>query len=338
MEGKQQVYDDLANAIKSLDPAHTWTAGFVASGDTRNITQGFLYRDDVTLIGSVTPVSGAPYTTWVTDGALDFVRTPPTALFRFHAGTPNQIDGQLYALHFKSKRSSASCGTDDCTDLRELEAADLRDILAHHQAAGEVAIAGGDFNDTLGSSPIAILDGSTAVASLYYDLDERARWSYIFSGESEVLDHFYITANLLPANSGLAHAFQPIHVNADFPSDEHASDHDPLRARFSPCVVPAAPAGLSITQNGTTAELTWPAVPNSATYQVWQSETSYFTPNSATDTPLATVSAPGHSATNAIGDPTSNHYYVVTGVNVCGESSGISNRVAEFGFALVPGQ
>jgi len=235
MEGKQQVYDDLANAIKSLDPAHTWTAkdGFVASGDARNITQGFLWRNDVTLIGSVTAVSGAPYTGWVADGTLDFVRTPPTGQFRFFSGTATPVDIRAYALHFKSKASSAACSTPDCTDRREKEAADLRDILAHHQSVGEYAVGGGDLNDFLGSSPINILDASPSIYGLFHDLPAGQRYSYIFNGESEVLDHVYVTRNLFAtAGATWSRTFSPVHVNADFPSSEHASDHDPICARF----------------------------------------------------------------------------------------------------------
>ena len=233
VEGKQQVYDDLTAAMQVLDPAHSWTAAFVESGDPRDISQGFLWRDEVTLVGSITAVSGAPYTSWVSDGALDFVRTPPTGLFRFNAGTAAQIDLHAYVLHFKSKLSSGSCIQPDCTDVREKEAADVRDILAHHQSAGEYALAGGDFNDFLGSSPINILDASPSIYGLYYDVPTSDRYSYNFNGESEVLDHLYLTINL-SASTAWIHAFNPVHVNADFPSNEQASDHDPLRARFIP--------------------------------------------------------------------------------------------------------
>lgn len=232
MEGKQQVYNDLAAALHTADASHTWTGIYVESGDSRDISQGFLYRNDVTLLSGPTPVSGSPYTGWVADSTLNFVRVPASAEFRFHAGQPQQLDVILYAVHFKSKGSSASCSTPDCTDKRELEAADMRDILAHHQTAGEFAIAGGDYNDTFGSSPINILDASTSLYSPYYDLGAAERWSYVFNGESEVLDHIYMTKNLLYATSGWNHAFNPVHINADFPSTEHASDHDPLRLRL----------------------------------------------------------------------------------------------------------
>ena len=73
-------------------------------GDPRDISQGFLIRDDVTLLGgSLVPVTGAPYTGWIADGVLDFVRTPAAGRFRFNAGTPNEVTLWAYNLHFKSK-------------------------------------------------------------------------------------------------------------------------------------------------------------------------------------------------------------------------------------------
>jgi hypothetical protein len=195
----------------------------------------------------------------VVDGSLDFVRVPASARFRFFAGTATQTDITFYALHFKSKGNSTSCSTPDCTDKRELEAADLRDILKHHENLGEYAIAGGDFNDYVNSSPIAILDAAPEVQSLFMELPADQRYSYIFNGESEVLDHIYITRNLKATRGATwSHSFSPVHVNADFPSAEHASDHDPLRVVFSFAV--QDDAGLpsaDLTDLGLSYDLAW---------------------------------------------------------------------------------
>ena len=338
VEGKQQVYDDLAAAVSGKDAAHSWQGVYVESGDGRDISQGFLYRDDVTLL-SLTPVSGTPYDGWVSDGVLDFVRTPPDGLFRFHGGTADEIDIHFYAVHFKSKRSSSSCTTDDCTDVREKEAADLRDILGHHQAVGEHAVGGGDFNDTLGSSPIAILDGSSDIVNLFYDLPADERWSYVFSGESEVLDHIYLTQNLRPATPGWSNDFQAIHGNADFPSNERASDHDPVRAIFSRCVTMTPPANAAIAQNAAQngVDLSWDAVDLSDHYQVWESADPYYTPDPQSDAPLDTTTQTSYTHANSLGDPATNHFYTITAVNPCDAASGVSGRTGEFDFALTPG-
>ncbi|MCO5183148.1 MAG: lamin tail domain-containing protein [Anaerolineae bacterium] len=248
VEGKQAVYDALAAAATAAAAGHSWTAIYVESGDSRDISQGFLYRDDVTLLSGPTAVAGAPYTTWVLDGMLDFVRVPASADFRFHAATAFETDLTIYALHMKSKRSSASCSLPDCTDVREKEAADLRDILAHHQTNGEFAAGIGDFNDVLGSSPITILDNSPDSANLYDDLSADARYSYIFGGQSETLDYIYLTTDLAtPAPTGdnlWEHAFGVVHVHADFPASERQSDHDPVRVRFAAPDQSALPASF----------------------------------------------------------------------------------------------
>jgi hypothetical protein len=235
VEGKDAVYSDLAQELNDTNPDHTWSAAFVPSGDERNITQGYLWRDEVALVGPLHPVSGAPYSNWVSDGIIDFVRTPPAGLFRFFAGTATQFDLNVYAFHFKSKRSDSACVSPDCSDVREREAADLRDLLAHHHNVGEAALAGGDLNDGLGTTPISILENSQALLGLYQALEATDRYSYIFNGESQALDHIYVSRNLAPSN-GTPHdwvfQFQPQHINADFPDRENFSDHDPIRVRF----------------------------------------------------------------------------------------------------------
>jgi len=49
------------------------------------------------------------------------------------------------------------------------------------------------------------------------------RYSYVFEGNSQELDHIYVTHSLLPGAQ-----FQPIHINAEFA--DQVSDHDPLVA------------------------------------------------------------------------------------------------------------
>jgi hypothetical protein len=224
--------------------------------------------------------------------------------------------------------------------LREKEAADLRDILEHHQDAGEYAIGGGDFNDVLGSSPIDILDASTKSHNLFYELDADQRWSYVFSGESEVLDHIYLTNTLYDkVTPGWGHSFSPIHGNADTPSAERASDHDPVRAIFSRCVAMATPgsAGAAVNTGQNGVDLSWDAVTMSDHYQVWESSNPYFTPDPVNDTPLATPTLTSYTHAGSLGNAASNHFYVITAANPCDTTSTPSQRTGEFDFALVAG-
>jgi hypothetical protein len=98
----------------------------------------------------------------------------------------------------------------------------------------------GDLNDFYPSKPIATLQGATipALLHLYDYLPPLDRYSYIFNGASQVLDHILVTADLTP----MIAAVDLIHINADYPSSDQAdpqiarrsSDHDPVQVRVRP--------------------------------------------------------------------------------------------------------
>lgn len=109
-----------------------------------------------------------------------------------------------------------------------------------------------------------------------------------------------------------------------------------LQAGFwSACV--AAPAVMPVvtaSRRGSDIVLTWPADPNSASYQVWVSTDPYFNPNAVAPTvvsPTTTFTDTGAAASLV------NHYYIVRGLNACGAASANSARVGEFTFGLAPG-
>ena len=96
----------------------------------------------------------------------------------------------------------------------------------------------GDLNDYYGSAPVETLRSGTqpALVHLFDFLPEVDRYTYIFNGGSQTLDHVLISPALEPHVAEV----QPVHVNADFaaPGDEagmhHASDHDPVLVRVRP--------------------------------------------------------------------------------------------------------
>jgi predicted extracellular nuclease len=56
-------------------------------------------------------------------------------------------------------------------------------------------------------------------------------YSFIFDGNSQMLDHFFVTSSLLPSAK-----FDVVHLNVDFPRtfiNTTASDHEPMLASFS---------------------------------------------------------------------------------------------------------
>lgn len=86
----------------------------------------------------------------------------------------------------------------------------------------------GDFNDFQFSSTLNIVEGNE-LDNLVNKLPENKRYSYIYDGNSQTLDHILVSKNL----SEMA-AIEVVHVNADFETaDGRVSDHDPLLAQFS---------------------------------------------------------------------------------------------------------
>ncbi len=109
-----------------------------------------------------------------------------------------------------------------------------------------------------------------------------------------------------------------------------------------PPVAPVVVAGRS----GNAVTLTWTHASANVSYQVWRDSAPYFTPGSS-GTSIASGMPPAPNCTNgggailctdagAIGDPASNHFYVIRAFNAAGATAD-SNRVGEFDFAITPG-
>jgi predicted extracellular nuclease len=104
------------------------------------------------------------------------------------------------------------------------------DILGRDPAALVVVL--GDFNDFYDSQTLATLaaaDGQGPLTNLVAsELPVEERYSYVFEGNSQALDHLLLS----PALHGalVPGGFDIVHVNAEYV--DQVSDHDPLLARF----------------------------------------------------------------------------------------------------------
>jgi predicted extracellular nuclease len=99
----------------------------------------------------------------------------------------------------------------------------VRSILAAERKANVVVL--GDINDFDFSETTQILESGGVISSLMHGLPQSERYSYVFEGNSQVLDQVLFSPNML---RGLA-AYDVVHVNSEFA--EQASDHDPSVAR-----------------------------------------------------------------------------------------------------------
>jgi len=110
------------------------------------------------------------------------------------------------------------------TDRRNSQAgvvaALVDELLARDPQAGVVVL--GDLNDFEGSRPIATLAGA-GLEDLVVRLPLDDRYTFIYLGNSQVLDHVLVS----PSLAGAAEV-DIVHLNAEFPADYRASDHDPV--------------------------------------------------------------------------------------------------------------
>jgi predicted extracellular nuclease len=84
----------------------------------------------------------------------------------------------------------------------------------------------GDINDFEFSQTVQLLEGGV-LTSLMDTLPKAERYSYVFEGNSQVLDQILVSNPLLRS---FPVDYDPVHVNAEFA--DQASDHDPQVARL----------------------------------------------------------------------------------------------------------
>jgi predicted extracellular nuclease len=255
--------DKLVAAIQSAGgPAYSWRQinpvddqdGGEPGG---NIRVAFLFRTDrgVEFIDrpggdSVTPttvvahpsgpqLSFSPGRVSPTHSAWNSSRKPLAAEFKIRNRTFFMI-----ANHFSSKGGDQPLFGRFQPPARSSEVArhqqaqlvnDFVDsILAVDPNAHVVVI--GDINDFQFSQTVDILEGGV-LNDLVETLPEAERYSYVFEGNSQVLDHILVTN----ATFGLPFVFDAVHANAEFA--DQASDHDPNIVRLMLNSPPRAGAG-----------------------------------------------------------------------------------------------
>ncbi|MBA3531589.1 MAG: hypothetical protein H0T73_06720 [Ardenticatenales bacterium] len=159
---------------------------------------------------------------------LLFERPPLVA----HLRLDDRFSFYLINNHFKSKRG----GEQETQPRRVAQAHYVAALVTQLRQSGAEVIVLGDLNDGEESQTVATLTEGAGLANLWLTLPADARYSYIFMGASQVLDHILVT----PALAEQVRTFSPLHVNADYPHSLHddpttllrSSDHDPLRVVF----------------------------------------------------------------------------------------------------------
>jgi predicted extracellular nuclease len=231
-----------AYSYRQIDPVNGQEGGEPGG----NIRVGFIFRTDrglsfvdrpggdaTTPTGVVAGPGGAELT--LSPGRVDpgnpaFAgsRKPLAGEFRWRGRTVIAI-----ANHFSSK------GGDDPLFGRFQPPTRSSEVVRHQQAAAvnsfvdailavdsraQVVVLG-DFNDFEFSDTLSILQGGV-LENLVLTLKKPERYTYVFEGNSQVLDHILASRLLY---RGLR-AYDVVHVNSEFA--DQASDHEPQVARF----------------------------------------------------------------------------------------------------------
>ncbi|TJZ51129.1 endonuclease/exonuclease/phosphatase [Streptomyces piniterrae] len=100
----------------------------------------------------------------------------------------------------------------------------VKDLLAKDPKA-DVVVAG-DLNDYQFSPALKALTGGGALTDLVTGLPRAERYGYVYSGNSQVLDHMLTSRHLARTD------YDIVHINAEYA--DQASDHDPQVLRIRP--------------------------------------------------------------------------------------------------------
>ena len=216
-----RVLNDLA--AHPVLSAYKYQAVLIEGNDSRGIDVGFLVRTDR---ATVLDVEAYP----APDGLFS---RPPLVL---HAEVQTATGtAQLYVLnnHFTSMSEGEEATEPRRTAQAKWNVTLLEEILAEDPQAWIAVI--GDLNSYFISAPIqALRDGG--LVHVFDTIPPEERYTYIYEGESEVLDHILLNPALMSA----LRRVEVLHVNADYPlsapddtSPRHKSDHDPVIVAFT---------------------------------------------------------------------------------------------------------
>ncbi|NEQ47639.1 MAG: type I secretion C-terminal target domain-containing protein [Leptolyngbya sp. SIOISBB] len=199
-----------------------------------NIRTAFLYNPDrVDLVADSVQTIGGQGAGEAFEGA----RLPLVADFEFNGETVTVVNN-----HFSSKGGSApilgveqpfdqrqeDVNVNGSLDERQRQSQAVQDFVNGLADDANVVVVG-DFNEFEFVSPVEDLETNSGLINLTNTLPEDERYSFIFQGNSQALDHILVSENLAADAE-----FDIVHVNSEFAeTDSRASDHDPLLARFT---------------------------------------------------------------------------------------------------------
>jgi hypothetical protein len=240
-----QVLGDRINAANGT----AYVATSFESSDARGIEVGFLWDADRVNLLDAYRMSGPDVDLWFGLNSPSPGREPLVGVF--------QVEGRTITIvgnHFKSKGGDDPLFGVNQPPIRETEvqrkgqAGVVRDFVSAVLDANPDALVmvAGDLNDFQfgepgegDDHPVAILegigDGVPLINLINLEKDDE-RFTYVYDGNSQVLDHMLVSPALFELLAGI----DALHFNASFPaslggdasSPFRSSDHDPVEGRF----------------------------------------------------------------------------------------------------------
>ncbi len=229
-----------------------------------NIRQGFLYRTDrglafvdrgsagSTTANSVINNAGVPQLQYSpgridpTNAAFNASRKPLIGEFTFGGSTIFVIanhwnskggDQPLYGPNQPPTLSSETQRNQQATIVRDF----VVNILTIDSNARVVVL--GDLNDFEFSNPLTTIKNSGMMTDLVETLAPGERYSYVYQGNSQALEHILVSGGLAAKRQRV----DVVHANAEFAT--RWSDHDPMVAVFDL----TAPTAVTLSQFGAQA-------------------------------------------------------------------------------------
>jgi uncharacterized repeat protein (TIGR01451 family) len=319
---KLAVLEDVADELAAAYGC-TYTATLLEGLDERGIDVGYLTRDDrVAVVGVWQYQDCTTYDTGLGQGDCPagqqrlFSRIPLvlTATIQMGAQPTDTITATLIVNHLKSKLSSS--GDPESATWRLLQAQSLATLTNGILTADPdtLLVVMGDLNDFEDAPPLEVLYATGQLTSTWYTLPPEARYSYIYNGVSQILDHILVS----PAAREWVTATGVLHYNADMPYKPYAedpdvvwgtSDHDP------PVVTLALPPCRPVTET----DFVWTPLTPTVGAPIT------FTASAAGDPPFSYSWDWGDGSSSDMG-PTKIHTYTVAGTytvtltvtNTCG--------------------
>ncbi|GGO81361.1 endonuclease/exonuclease/phosphatase family protein [Wenjunlia tyrosinilytica] len=163
------------------------------------------------------------------NSAWNSSRKPLVGEFSFRGRTVFVI-----ANHFNSKGGDQSLDSRFQPPVRSSETQRVQQAIAVNAFVGKLldidpranVVAAGDFNDYSFSPALRTLTGDDTLVDLVDELPRRERYSYVFNGNSQTLDHILTSPGIRNYD------YDVVHINAEFA--DQASDHDPQVVRIHP--------------------------------------------------------------------------------------------------------